>query len=573
VIGRIAQSEGRVVAIAELVDVASGSSLAAPKAEARAASEIFDLAAKLGAEVRRAVGVQPASAAKGGGETFTSFSLPAYQAFVQGEQLFHRWQFEPAIQRFREALALDPTFGLAEYWLSRAASWLGRREEADQAAQRAVTLLDRFPRGYRDIVPANALYIREDFSKALPLLTDVLDRDPHDKEALYMASEIYAHSLIDCDPARAAALMERILDQDPDYHVVYSHLALMYNVLGRPEKYRDRLVRWESVDRDQVREIRADDAAFQGKPSEALRLSEGLHGVVIPMLRAEWAMTAGDWPLARKIVSADFRDSGLGGDLLAAGLATRGDFHVYRGEMRQAAAAYEQAAKLPVQQLSAEGFMAGTIGRALHSAAELNLAGRRPGRAQQLAEEALRLTPRAPRSLYYAGLFALRNTDAASAAQYRDRLQDVARQFPTVSGRLYQDALEAELALSAGRATEAQRRFEGIVGSGALTYDILTTSGTAGASFRDGLARASLAAGDRAKAREVLRALIGGYKERIGHPAVYVLALYTLATLDLEAGDVASGRTYLERFLDHWGQLDLPEVRDARTKLARLGKQ
>jgi hypothetical protein len=53
---------------------------------------------------------------------------------------------------------------------------------------------------------------------------------------------------------------------------------------------------------------------------------------------------------------------------------------------------------------------------------------------------------------------------------------------------------------------------------------------------------------------------------------LYVQALYTLATLKIEAGNMDEGRDLLEQFLDHWGNADwdLPNVRDAKARLAVL---
>ena len=54
------------------------------------------------------------------------------------------------------------------------------------------------------------------------------------------------------------------------------------------------------------------------------------------------------------------------------------------------------------------------------------------------------------------------------------------------------------------------------------------------------------------------------------HPVLKVRAFYTLGTLYLDLGDRARGREYLQKFLDYWGKADwdLPEVRDARARLA-----
>lgn len=58
--------------------------------------------------------------------------------------------------------------------------------------------------------------------------------------------------------------------------------------------------------------------------------------------------------------------------------------------------------------------------------------------------------------------------------------------------------------------------------------------------------------------------------ERVPYPVIHIRAHYTLGTLRLDLGDRARGRELLQKFLDHWGNADwdLPEVRDARARLA-----
>jgi hypothetical protein len=90
--------------------------------------------------------------------------------------------------------------------------------------------------------------------------------------------------------------------------------------------------------------------------------------------------------------------------------------------------------------------------------------------------------------------------------------------------------------------------------------------------FRDALARAYLAAGEKNGAAEALQGLVTYRMRAYAHPVLKVRSYYTLGLLRLDLGDRAGGRQLLQRFLDHWGQADweLPEVRDARARLASV---
>ena len=124
--------------------------------------------------------------------------------------------------------------------------------------------------------------------------------------------------------------------------------------------------------------------------------------------------------------------------------------------------------------------------------------------------------------------------------------------------------------LEAGKPEEARELFEGLIASGRLLSDFYTHYyGSSGAAIRDGMARTYIALGEKEKAAETLEELLESGFERVGHPVLYVQALYTLGVLYSELGDEAKSREYFERFLEHWGDADwdLSEVRDARTRL------
>ncbi len=57
--------------------------------------------------------------------------------------------------------------------------------------------------------------------------------------------------------------------------------------------------------------------------------------------------------------------------------------------------------------------------------------------------------------------------------------------------------------------------------------------------------------------------------------SITTLALYELARLEDEAGDMASARQHYQEFLDRWGEADLPipKVAKAKSHLATLAPQ
>ena len=185
-------------------------------------------------------------------------------------------------------------------------------------------------------------------------------------------------------------------------------------------------------------------------------------------------------------------------------------------------------------------------------------------------QRALAAHPECPRCLYFAGVFSLRNKKTSEAEKHLATLTDVDTSGKNAVSDLYLDALQAETDLEAGKPEEAREVFERVIGSGELLSDYYTHYyGSSGAAFRDGLARTYIALGEKEKAVEALEALLESGWERVGHPVLYVRALYTLGVLYSDLGNEAKSRDYFERFLEHWGDADwaLAEVRDARARL------
>ncbi|MEE9229495.1 MAG: tetratricopeptide repeat protein, partial [Acidobacteriota bacterium] len=473
-----------------------------------------------------------------------------------------------AAEQFREAVRIDPDFALAHYRLSRVAEWLGDEDEVLHAADRSLALIDKLPLSYRDIVKASALYFQGTHTVAIPLLEIVLAREPENKEALYVLSEIYVHSARDSDLSRVTSLLEQILKLDPDFHLAYHHLAFAYIFQGEIGKANALLDRWEAEEPEVVREARSWIAALEGRHDEALRLLEGLAAPYVAVFRVRNAMLMSRWDLAREFVSLDQSEGYFRTQLLR----LQGVLHVYQGHFDQAVAAYREAGTAMGSRRD-EGLVGGSAASALQSLSELLVLKGNREAAQAEAERALAIQPESPRCLYFAGVFALRNGNFPAAGRYLEKVKQLMSVVRSTSAHLYRDSLEAEIALMQGRPHEAKLLFEKVVGSRKFLLDQATTFTSAGAAVRDGLARTYLALGEKEKAAEALEALLASGWERADQPELYVRAMYRLGMLRLDAGDTVGGSEFLRKFLDHWGEADwnLLEVTEAKARLAALG--
>ena len=66
-------------------------------------------------------GVAAGAPPRGGGR----LSLPAWHAFQDGFAALQRWDLDSAKAKLRQALAIDPTYGMAQLWLAQVLAWAG----------------------------------------------------------------------------------------------------------------------------------------------------------------------------------------------------------------------------------------------------------------------------------------------------------------------------------------------------------------------------------------------------------------------------------------------------------------
>jgi tRNA A-37 threonylcarbamoyl transferase component Bud32/tetratricopeptide (TPR) repeat protein len=110
------------------------------RAEARFLPDSTSLSTQFERLAARLLGLEPPASAG----AWSTTSLSAYRAYVNGHQALDRGELAVAATRFSEASQADPEFADAHFWLAQAMAWSGRpTDEWAFAAQRAVNQLDR----------------------------------------------------------------------------------------------------------------------------------------------------------------------------------------------------------------------------------------------------------------------------------------------------------------------------------------------------------------------------------------------------------------------------------------------
>jgi len=191
-----------------------------------------------------------------------SGSLPAIKAFLQGSQYFRRTQWDSAAAAFREAVALDSTFGIAYLHLAQSIGWQKgagdpegntANQKAGQGIRPGLSPHDSLflaavghygrvnVRGNRDMAETHA---------AIAAMQAAVDRYPNDPEAWYMLGDMRYHSDPSITDREALGYFDHAIAADSDFAPAYIHAIELASRYG-PEatkKYADAYLRRDPRD-------------------------------------------------------------------------------------------------------------------------------------------------------------------------------------------------------------------------------------------------------------------------------------------------------------------------------------
>jgi class 3 adenylate cyclase/tetratricopeptide (TPR) repeat protein len=156
----------------------------------------------------------------------TTSSLPALKAYLEGEVLFRRGDFEEAIPAYERAVEADSTFAMANWRLATAYGWAESitSELGEGAIDRAVRHADRLPEHEAVLLRADWALLQGNLDGLEPLEREVRRR-PDDAEGWYMLGETYMHlgpaALIPL--AKTEEAFARAVQLDPRFFPAYIH--------------------------------------------------------------------------------------------------------------------------------------------------------------------------------------------------------------------------------------------------------------------------------------------------------------------------------------------------------------
>ena len=148
----------------------------------------------------------------------TTRSFPALKAYLEGEALLRKAEFEEAEAEFRRAVEADSTFARAWLGVVQAAEWISDPSELVDEIDRVLTLSDRLTQRERMMAEAFRAILLGSWFRARDLAQEFVHSYPDDPDGWYLLSWTYSpHSVVPGDPADGERAIRRAIQLDPTF--------------------------------------------------------------------------------------------------------------------------------------------------------------------------------------------------------------------------------------------------------------------------------------------------------------------------------------------------------------------
>ena len=208
-------------------------------------SAVFDLVDRLGATIRRKLGVASGepSGASAPVASITTTSPKAWELLFRARQAYDQGRVQEAGDLAREALAEDPEFALAHYLVAESAAAVlnflsdpGSVDEARRLVGEVARRADRLPEKERLSLQALRAQLDGSWVEAFRIRDQIAEAYPLDKEAQFNAGDVRLHRL---EEAAAIPYFQRALQLDPRYGYAIEHLAEAIANSGKAPEHLD----------------------------------------------------------------------------------------------------------------------------------------------------------------------------------------------------------------------------------------------------------------------------------------------------------------------------------------------
>jgi DNA-binding winged helix-turn-helix (wHTH) protein/tetratricopeptide (TPR) repeat protein len=558
ILGSFARKENRLRIQVRLQDARTGDILASEKVETQDESDVLELVDELAARIKSDLDIVETADRRldRGLKEVTTSSPLAFRYYAESIfQTLQRADLSRAASLMERAVELDPGFALALSKLSMLYENMGRFEEGEAAARRAVQHKERLSERERWYIEGNAFSLREDsypqaidcYRRAVMLYPDHAAAR-HNLGALYFRLELYP---------QAAGVFEELVRLGIDSGLTYSFLAATYAALGEIEREKEVL--------EAYRRRRPDDwLAYRNLGAHFMRwgkLDEARQAIAsADALRPAGVEALDRWPL--EILVRERRttaDTPVFTDAKPC-IRQRGPLQwLHRGQSERALSLLEEVRAGPTHDR--------VKAAAANLAAHILLETGAPERALSWANDAERwgrANAGEWEALFNRAVALARQGRATEAALAAEELRLKAHRLPSHREIRRHHHLLGELALARGQPSTAIFHLR-------QAESLLPPRGVPGSRIAPthvpiwyALATAFREAGDAEQAIVWYRKVAESGIERVNWPILYVRSFHFLGDLSERLGRRTDAQGYYQRFRDLWQAGDLDRRRVAR---------
>jgi eukaryotic-like serine/threonine-protein kinase len=211
--GHYAQFGEQIRIDATIQDLKRGQSTTV-KEQAANEKDILPAVDRLAAQIRQSLAVPKSLLKELQEHAFkpSTSSLGALRAYDKGLQQIRAGKYSDAVTNFQSAISEDGQFALAYAKLAQSFGELGQDDEAEQAAQKAVSLSSSLPAQERYLIQANRDSILKDYPKAIEAYQNLVKVSSDNSDYLFDLGKAYeSNGAFD----RAKEVFTKVASLDP----------------------------------------------------------------------------------------------------------------------------------------------------------------------------------------------------------------------------------------------------------------------------------------------------------------------------------------------------------------------
>ena len=225
VTGSVSKLGTNYLVATEVTRISDGTNLVSGNVKVEQATELFTVATEIANLIKNGLG-KSTRAGSFEAKTQLTESSEALNWYISGNTAVMALNFGEAIDCFRRALTIDPTFARASMELAIAIRKNGGKKEAIQTLEEGFANINRLSADDQKIYRAQLDHlqnVRYPY-QAIKLLEELVAEGTDNATAYYLLGECYTHAAVVKDLQRAHELFLKAVEIAPSYRIVLYHI-------------------------------------------------------------------------------------------------------------------------------------------------------------------------------------------------------------------------------------------------------------------------------------------------------------------------------------------------------------